>query len=54
MFNGYVYGRHTAGPKELWAIECRKCGRAEQKILARNPLHSNAIGWLAGELGGPS
>jgi hypothetical protein len=32
-------------------FECLKCGHTENKILACDPLKSDAIGWLSGELG---
>jgi hypothetical protein len=36
---------------ESRAFECLKYGHTEEKVLASDPLKSNAIGWLAGELG---
>ena len=41
------------GPEgfEHRSFECLKCGHTEKKILACDPLHSNALGWLSGELG---
>ena len=43
----------SPGPEgfEHRTFECRKCGHTEKKILACDPLKSNAIGWLSGELG---
>jgi hypothetical protein len=43
----------TAGPAgfEGWTFECRKCGHTETNVIASDPLKSNAVGWLSGELG---
>jgi hypothetical protein len=43
----------SSGPEgfEHRTFECLKCGHTEKKISACDPLRSNAIGWLAGELG---
>jgi hypothetical protein len=30
---------------------CRTCGQIETKVIASDPLKSDAVGWLAGELG---
>jgi hypothetical protein len=44
------------GPEgfEHRTFECLKCGHSEKKILACDPLHSNAVDWLADELGRPT
>jgi hypothetical protein len=34
-------------------FECRKCGHIESEVVACDPLRSDAIGWLSGELGRP-
>jgi tRNA(Ile2) C34 agmatinyltransferase TiaS len=41
------------GPRgfEKRAFECRKCGTAEIRMLASDPLKTDALGWLSGELG---
>jgi hypothetical protein len=43
----------SAGPEgfERRTFECLKCGHTESKMLACDPLKSNAVGWLSGELG---
>jgi tRNA(Ile2) C34 agmatinyltransferase TiaS len=33
------------------AFECAKCGHKETRTLASDPLKSDAVGWLSGELG---
>jgi tRNA(Ile2) C34 agmatinyltransferase TiaS len=35
------------------AFECAKCGHKETRTLASDPLKTNAVGWLSGELGRP-
>jgi hypothetical protein len=35
-------------------FECRKCGHIESEVVACDPLRSDAIGWLSGELVGPT
>jgi hypothetical protein len=41
------------GPEgfERGTYECRKCGQTETRVIASDPLKSDAVGWLAGELG---
>jgi hypothetical protein len=36
---------------ERWTFECQTCGQTETKVIASDPLKSDAVGWLAGELG---
>jgi hypothetical protein len=45
-----------SGPEgfERRTFECLKCGHTESQILACDPLKSNAVGWLSGELGRPA
>jgi hypothetical protein len=42
----------TPGPNgfEQRTFECLKCGHAEKKILASDPLNSDAFGWIKGDL----
>jgi hypothetical protein len=42
-----------AGPEgfERRTFECRRCGGKETRMVACDPMKSNAIGWLSGELG---
>jgi hypothetical protein len=35
---------------ERWTFECLKCGHTETNVIASDPLKSEAIGWLSGEL----
>jgi hypothetical protein len=43
----------SPGPEgfEHRTFECLKCGHVDSKVLASDPLKSDAIGWLLGELG---
>jgi hypothetical protein len=47
--------RVSAGPVgfEHRLFECPKCDQVELSVIASDPLKSNAIGWLAGELRAP-
>jgi hypothetical protein len=36
---------------ESRAFECSKCGHSETRRLAADPLKTDALGWLSGELG---
>jgi hypothetical protein len=38
---------------ERWTFKCLKCGHTETNIIASDPLKSEAMGWLSGELGRP-
>ena len=41
------------GPKgfEQRTFKCSKCARTDTRMLAIDPLNSDALGWLSGELG---
>ena len=41
------------GPEgfEQRTFKCLKCARTDQRLLASDPLKSDALGWLSGELG---
>jgi tRNA(Ile2) C34 agmatinyltransferase TiaS len=41
------------GPQgfEQRTFKCSKCARTETQMLVADPLKSNAVGWLSGELG---
>jgi hypothetical protein len=43
----------AAGPEgfERRSFECRRCGCKETKMIACDPMKSDAVGWLSGELG---
>jgi hypothetical protein len=34
-------------------FECSKCGHSETRVLASDPLQSDAAGWVSGELRPP-
>jgi hypothetical protein len=36
------------------AFECVQCGHLEKVLIAADPIQSNALGWLLGELRPPS
>ncbi len=38
---------------ELRIFECSTCGRTEKVTLAVDPMKTDALGWLAGELKPP-
>ena len=35
-------------------FECPKCDQVDLRLIASDPLKSNAVGWLAGELRAPN
>jgi hypothetical protein len=41
------------GPQgfEQRTFKCTKCARTDTQLLVADPLKSNAVGWLSGELG---
>jgi hypothetical protein len=43
----------AAGPEgfESYTFECNRCGLRDVKIAASDPMKSDAIGWVSGELG---
>ena len=45
--------RVSPGPEgfERRQFECLKCGQSETQVVVSDPLKSNAVGWLQGELG---
>jgi hypothetical protein len=43
--------RSGPGGFENRAFECPKCGHSETRKLAADPLKTDALGWLSGELG---
>jgi exosome complex RNA-binding protein Csl4 len=38
---------------EQRTFECPKCGHTETRTVAYDPLESNAVGWIKGELRPP-
>ena len=45
-----------AGPAgyDYQSFECQKCGRVQTVVVEQDPMTSDALGWLAGELRPPS
>jgi hypothetical protein len=43
----------SAGPEgfEHRTFECTKCGHLDDQVTVADPLQSDAVGWLSGELG---
>jgi hypothetical protein len=43
----------AAGPEgfERRNFECGRCGCMETKMIACDPMKSDAVGWMSGELG---
>lgn len=43
----------SPGPEgfEHRTFDCLKCGHSESRVIACDPLRSDALGWLSGELG---
>ena len=39
---------------EQRTFECANCGRIETRTVVRDPLKSNAVGWIDGELRPPT
>jgi hypothetical protein len=48
--------RVSAGPTgfEHRVFECPRCDQVEIRVIASDPLKSDAAGWLAGELRAPN
>jgi hypothetical protein len=48
--------RVSSGPIgfEHRLFECPRCDQVETRVVASDPLKSNAVGWLAGELRTPN
>jgi hypothetical protein len=45
-----------AGPSgfDYRTFECQKCGRVETTAVSNDPMTTNMLGWLAGELRPPT
>ena len=54
--NRMLLSKLEAGPAgfDYRTFECQKCGRVETTIISRDPMASDALGWLAGELRPPT
>jgi hypothetical protein len=48
-----VAGNASPGPEgfERQAFECLKCGHQQAVMVPCDPIKSDALGWLSGELG---
>jgi hypothetical protein len=46
------FGEHLSRPSgfEVRTFECSTCGRTEQVSMSLDPLKTDAVSWLAGEL----
>jgi hypothetical protein len=55
MSNADDHGRAVEGPEgfEHRTFECLKCGHTEEKVVAADPLKSDAVGWVNSELKPP-
>jgi hypothetical protein len=53
--NRMLLSKLEAGPSgfDYRTFECQKCGRVETKVVASDPMASDARGWLASELRPP-
>ena len=50
-----VLARITPGPGfEHRIFECSKCDHVKEVMIAKDPMKSDALGWLAGELRPPT
>src|ERR1700722_636587 len=54
--NRMLLSKLEAGPAgfDYRTFECQKCGRVETTVVSRDPMASDALGWLAGELRPPT
>jgi hypothetical protein len=50
-----IAGTASPGPEgfEHYPFECLKCGHREFQMILSDPMKSDALGWLSGELGHP-
>jgi hypothetical protein len=39
---------------EHWTLRCTKCGDIREAQVPTDPMHTDARGWLNGELGRPA
>ena len=54
--NRMLLAKLEAGPSgfEYCTFECQKCGGVRTTVIARDPMTSEMLGWLAGELRPPT
>jgi hypothetical protein len=50
---GEDYLRGTVHPEHQRTFECSTCGQTEKIAFAVDPMKSDAVGWLVGELRPP-
>ena len=54
--NRMLLSKLEQGPTgfDYHSFECQKCGRIQTTVVQRDPLTSDALGWLASELKRPT
>jgi len=54
--NRMLLSKLQAGPSgfDYRTFECQKCGRVETTAVSNDPMTTNMLGWLAGELRPPT
>lgn len=54
--NRMLLSKLERGPTgfDYHSFECQKCGRIQTTVVERDPLTSDALGWLASELRPPT
>jgi len=54
--NRMLLSKLEQGPAgfDCQSFECQKCGRIQTTVVERDPLTSDALGWLASELKPPT
>ena len=54
--NRMLLSKLEQGPTgfDYHSFECQKCGRVQTRVIERDPLTSDALGWLASELKPPT
>jgi hypothetical protein len=54
--NRMLLSKLEAGPSgfDYRTFECRKCGRIHTVVVSNDPMTSDMLGWLAGELRPPT
>ena len=55
-WNRMLLSKLETGPSgfDRRTFECQKCGRVETTVVSRDPMASDARGWLASELRPPT
>jgi hypothetical protein len=54
--NRMLLSKLAQGPAgfDYRSFECHKCGRVETTVVVSDPMTSDALGWLAGDLKPPT